>query len=142
MWTYNFLRTKHFHGVSSAGPHVYSLKSRYGKVSCYKLSDSDTLSAPLNVGIMAFADLRAFSSAVAAPEAGPVGAVAPVAALAGVVVAALAAVLAGVVAPAAGPVGAVAPVAALAGVVVAVEIAAPEEVDPFWVTPAPLVCSC
>ena len=110
MWAYNPLRTKYFHGVSFAGPHVYSLKSRYGKVSCYKLSDSDTLSASSNVGIMAFADLRAFSSAVAAPEAGPVGAVAPV--------------------------------AALAGVVVAVEIAAPEEVDPFWVTPAPLVCSC
>src|SRR5437899_12847212 len=33
MWTYNFLRTKHFHGVSSASPHAYSLKSRYGKVS-------------------------------------------------------------------------------------------------------------
>jgi hypothetical protein len=32
MWTYNFLRTKHFHEVSSASPHVYSLKSRYGKV--------------------------------------------------------------------------------------------------------------
>src|SRR2546428_3760187 len=30
---YNLLRTKHFHGVSSASPHAYSLKSRYGKVS-------------------------------------------------------------------------------------------------------------
>src|SRR6266566_2911240 len=29
---YNLLRTKHFHGVSSASPHAYSLKSRYGKV--------------------------------------------------------------------------------------------------------------
>jgi hypothetical protein len=27
------LRKKHFHGVSSASPHAYSLKSRYGKVS-------------------------------------------------------------------------------------------------------------
>jgi hypothetical protein len=33
IWAYNLLRTKHFHGVPSAGPHVYSLKSRYGKVS-------------------------------------------------------------------------------------------------------------
>src|SRR5262245_18755015 len=32
MWTYNFLRTKHFHGVSYANPHVYSLTSHYGKV--------------------------------------------------------------------------------------------------------------
>src|SRR5262249_31380129 len=32
MWTYNFLRTKRFHEVSAASPHVYSLKSRYGKV--------------------------------------------------------------------------------------------------------------
>jgi hypothetical protein len=32
MWAYNFLRTKHFHGVSSACPHAYSLTSRYGKV--------------------------------------------------------------------------------------------------------------
>jgi hypothetical protein len=31
-WAYKHLRTKHFHGVSSAGPHTYSLKSRYGKV--------------------------------------------------------------------------------------------------------------
>src|SRR5215468_8274706 len=29
---YKCLRIKHFHGVSSAGPHTYSLKSRYGKV--------------------------------------------------------------------------------------------------------------
>ena len=27
------MREKHFHGVSSASPHAYSLKSRYGKVS-------------------------------------------------------------------------------------------------------------
>jgi hypothetical protein len=32
MWAYNFLRTKHFHEVSSASPQAYSLKSRYGKV--------------------------------------------------------------------------------------------------------------
>ena len=32
MWTYNFLRTKHFHEISSASPHTYSLQSRYGKV--------------------------------------------------------------------------------------------------------------
>src|ERR687883_304003 len=31
----NRLRTQHFHGVSSASPHVYSLQSRYGKVSLY-----------------------------------------------------------------------------------------------------------
>src|SRR5687767_4575212 len=29
----NCLRTKQFHGVSSVSPHVYSLKSRHGKVS-------------------------------------------------------------------------------------------------------------
>src|SRR5215471_9115180 len=32
MWAYKLLRTKHFHGVPSASPHAYSLKSRYGKV--------------------------------------------------------------------------------------------------------------
>ena len=32
MWTYNFLRTKHFHGISSGNQHPYLLKSRYGKV--------------------------------------------------------------------------------------------------------------
>ena len=32
MWAYNLLRTKRFHVVSSASPHAYSLKSRYGKV--------------------------------------------------------------------------------------------------------------
>ena len=37
MWAYNFLRTKHFHGVSSAGPHIYLLKSRYGKVSNFRV---------------------------------------------------------------------------------------------------------
>jgi hypothetical protein len=30
--THNPLCTKHFHGVLSARPHVYSLQSRYGKV--------------------------------------------------------------------------------------------------------------
>jgi hypothetical protein len=30
---YNFLRTKHFHGVSAASPHAYSLTSQYGKVT-------------------------------------------------------------------------------------------------------------
>src|SRR3954464_3614274 len=30
--THNLLCTKHFHGVPSARPHAYSLKSRYGKV--------------------------------------------------------------------------------------------------------------
>ena len=29
---YKVLRTKHFHGVSYANPHAYSLTSRYGKV--------------------------------------------------------------------------------------------------------------
>jgi hypothetical protein len=43
MWTYNFLRTKHFHGVSSASPHVYSLKSRYGKVSIFFIPRADFL---------------------------------------------------------------------------------------------------
>jgi hypothetical protein len=33
IWAYNLLRTKHFHGVPSARPHVDSLKSRYGKVT-------------------------------------------------------------------------------------------------------------
>jgi hypothetical protein len=33
MWTYNFLRAKHFHGVSSGNQHPYWLTSRYGKVS-------------------------------------------------------------------------------------------------------------
>src|SRR5215471_14698572 len=33
MWAYNSLRTAHFHEVSSASQHTYSLKSRYGKVS-------------------------------------------------------------------------------------------------------------
>ena len=32
MWAYKLLRIKYFHGVSSASSHVYSLKSRYGKV--------------------------------------------------------------------------------------------------------------
>ena len=32
MWAYKSLSIKHFHGVSSASPHAYSLKSRYGKV--------------------------------------------------------------------------------------------------------------
>src|SRR4029453_4613934 len=36
MWTYKFLRTKHFHGVSSASPHIYSLKSRIGKARSYR----------------------------------------------------------------------------------------------------------
>src|SRR6516164_1817912 len=31
--THNLLCIKHFHGVPSASPHAYSLKSRYGKVS-------------------------------------------------------------------------------------------------------------
>ena len=30
--THNLLCTKHFHGLPSASPHAYSLKSRYGKV--------------------------------------------------------------------------------------------------------------
>src|SRR4029453_9578286 len=37
MWAYKCLRTKRFHGVSSAGPHTYLLKSRYGKVSDLRL---------------------------------------------------------------------------------------------------------
>src|SRR5215468_5253529 len=39
---YKCLRIKHFHGVSSAGPHTYSLKSRYGKVSFYLPLDTST----------------------------------------------------------------------------------------------------
>jgi len=35
VWTYNFLRTKHFHGISSANQHSYLLKSRYGKVRTF-----------------------------------------------------------------------------------------------------------
>src|SRR5688572_29975461 len=35
MRAYNCLRTKHFHGVLSASPHAYSLKSRYGKASVH-----------------------------------------------------------------------------------------------------------
>jgi hypothetical protein len=38
--THNPLCTKHFHGVLSARPHVYSLQSRYGKVSRAELSSS------------------------------------------------------------------------------------------------------
>src|SRR5437764_9815474 len=37
MWACNFLRTKHFHGVSSGNQHPYWLKSRYGKVSKVRL---------------------------------------------------------------------------------------------------------
>jgi hypothetical protein len=33
MWTYKFLRTKHFHRVSSGSPHPYLLQAGYGKVS-------------------------------------------------------------------------------------------------------------
>ncbi len=39
----NLLREKHFHGVSSAIPHAYLLKSRYGKVSCFQICQ---ISAP------------------------------------------------------------------------------------------------
>src|SRR5713226_8532092 len=35
---YNFLRTQHFHGVSSGNRHTYLLKSRYGKVSSFRLT--------------------------------------------------------------------------------------------------------
>jgi ABC-type transport system involved in cytochrome bd biosynthesis fused ATPase/permease subunit len=36
IWACKLLRRKHFHGVSSASPHAYSLKSRYGKASFYQ----------------------------------------------------------------------------------------------------------
>src|SRR2546421_4934749 len=48
MWIYNFLRTKHFHGVPSASPHAYSLKSRYGKVRCYTPSLAAQTASPLS----------------------------------------------------------------------------------------------
>ena len=36
IWAYNFLSTKHFHGVSSGHQHSDVLTSRYGKISCLK----------------------------------------------------------------------------------------------------------
>jgi hypothetical protein len=35
IWACKLLRRKHFHGVSSASPHAYSLKSRYGKARIF-----------------------------------------------------------------------------------------------------------
>src|SRR5215467_5666367 len=43
IWTYNLLRTQHFHGVPSARPPVDSLKSRYGKVRLYDPGRSATV---------------------------------------------------------------------------------------------------
>ena len=40
MWAYNLLRTKYFHGVSSGNQHPSVLKSRYGKVSTFRISKS------------------------------------------------------------------------------------------------------
>src|SRR5712692_7647072 len=39
---YNFLRTQHFHGVSSGNRHTYLLKSRYGKVRLDELLGPDS----------------------------------------------------------------------------------------------------
>jgi len=42
------LRTKYFHGVSSASPHTYSLKSQYGKIRVVYRKHPDTVGHPLN----------------------------------------------------------------------------------------------